>query len=184
MIIAVHRFYLLIQLPIQSFGSLIQRFNEEVEHIMNQSPEKPVGVPLPQCCQALTSTDPIFRKLRSMRRRPYARFAMRCISIPIGVFWYSHCCGSDWQGLDWLCVTTYSVCPACSRSSIRGIHPQHTLRNAQCAGRPSSLSQGQRKSSMCLLQSFVQSRGCHHSLWIHPLWIHFTSIQSERVRDW
>jgi hypothetical protein len=32
------------QLPIQSYGSLIKRFNEEVERIMNPAPEQSVGV--------------------------------------------------------------------------------------------------------------------------------------------
>ena len=167
---------------IQSFDSLIRRFNEEVEHIMNPKPEDSVGEPLPQYCQTLTSADLAFRKLGSVRRRLYARFAMRCILIPIGAFPYSHCEGCGLQGLGWLCAVTYFVFPVCSRGSTREIHPQHTLRNAQCAGRPSSLSQRQWKSSMRSPQSFVQSRACHHSRWIHPLQIHFTSIQSERVK--
>ena len=131
------------------------------------------------------STDMLLRMSRFVRKILYAPFAMRCTSIPISASLYAIIVGthSKYHTTGWLCVNTYSVSLVCLRGLTRVIHPPHSLRNVRCAERPSSLSQGRWKSSMCSLQNFVQSRGCHHSLWIHPLQIHFTSIQSEHVQN-
>ena len=66
MMMAIHSLHLLMQPPIQSYDSLIQRFNEEVENIMKATPNGPEPVGMLQ-----SEEEPVCRLCSEVYFNPY-----------------------------------------------------------------------------------------------------------------